>query len=72
MTSAQIPLKQRIRQARRDAGLTQKMLADRLDVTDRAIQAWESGETEPRLTIRPLLAAATGKPLAFFRDEVAA
>ena len=39
----------RLRKARRDiADLSQQEMADRLDVTQRALASWESGRTAPR------------------------
>ncbi len=61
------PLADRIRRARRDAGLTQQALADRLGVSLRAVQAWEAG-AEPQLAKRAALARVTGKPIAYFAD----
>lgn len=36
---------------REKAGLTQRRLAEALDVTNNTISAWETGRHEPRLTI---------------------
>ena len=46
-----------IAQARRDAGMTQQMLADRLHVTDKAVSKWERGLCFPDLTLIEPLAA---------------
>lgn len=63
-----VPLKARVRQARRDAAMTQSELAYEMGVTVRAVQAWELGESEPALSRRRRLARVTGKPLEWFND----
>ncbi len=62
-TSAEIG--HRIAQARKEAGLTQQELADRLLVTRRSVQGYESGAVVPyrRLTA---LAEALGRSAAWF------
>lgn len=49
-----------IAQARREAGLTQKNLADQLHVTDKAVSKWERGLCYPDLTLMEDLASALG------------
>lgn len=41
----------RIRQSRKECGLTQEVLADRLNVTRRPIGEWEKGNTLPELSL---------------------
>ena len=36
-----------IAQRRRDVGLTQMQLAEKLDITDRAVSKWETGRSLP-------------------------
>jgi len=36
-----------IKEIRKKLGLTQKKFAEKLDVSDRTIRAWESGEKSP-------------------------
>lgn len=45
---------------RRETGLTQQMLADRLHVTDKAVSKWERGLSYPDLTLLESLAEALG------------
>ena len=45
---------------RRDLGLTQQMLADRLHITDKAVSKWERGLSYPDLTMLEPLAEALG------------
>ena len=52
-----------IAQARKEAELTQKELADQLHVTDKAVSKWERGLSYPDLTLMENLAAALGLTL---------
>ncbi len=45
---------------RKEAGMTQKQLADRLHVTDRAVSKWERGLSYPDVTLMEPLAAVLG------------
>ncbi len=47
----QIKIGRFIAQCRKDAGLTQMQLAERLGVTDRAVSKWENGRTMPDSSI---------------------
>lgn len=58
----------RIRQARREAGLSQKELARRIGTDRRRVLRWERGEEMPRRRYRTLIAEATGQPPDFL-DE---
>ena len=43
---------ERIKDARKSAGLTQLKLAEMFNYTDRAVSKWESGETLPDVEFR--------------------
>ena len=45
---------------RRVAGMTQKQVADRLHVTDRAVSKWERGLSYPDVTLMEPLAVVLG------------
>lgn len=45
---------------RKEAGMTQKQVADRLHVTDRAVSKWERGLSYPDVTLMEPLAAVLG------------
>lgn len=45
------PVGERIRQARRNLGMTQKELGDAIGVTDRTVISWEKGEFRPDVTV---------------------
>jgi transcriptional regulator with XRE-family HTH domain len=59
-------LASRIRQSRKEIGLSQNELARELNLAPRTIQTWELGEAEPRGEHFRRLALKTGKPLAWF------
>ena len=52
-----------IAQLRKEQGLTQKELADRLSVTDKAVSKWETGKGFPDLKLLEPLARALGVSL---------
>jgi transcriptional regulator with XRE-family HTH domain len=61
-----------IRELRRDAGLSQQELADRLGTTQPAVSRWERGHDEPRLARFNDILRACGRraELAIERDDV--
>ena len=50
----------RLQNARRDARLTQRAVADKLEVTPQTIRNWESGRHEPPQRLRPTIADLYG------------
>ncbi len=52
-----------VAQLRRELGLTQKELADRLNVTDKAVSKWETGKGFPDVKLLEPLAQALGVSL---------
>lgn len=63
---------QRIRESRRQLGLTQAGLAERLGVTQPAVAQWEKGDTSPNPAVQRLLAEKLGTTRAFLFGEAAA
>jgi transcriptional regulator with XRE-family HTH domain len=59
-------MKNRIREARMDAGFTQAELVRRLGIKRASISQWESGLTQPSTENLNQVAAATKKPITFF------
>ena len=49
-----------IAECRKELGLTQKELADKLGVTDKAVSRWENGKTLPDYTVLDSLCKALG------------
>ena len=59
----------RLRKAR---GMTQKQLADALDISDRSVSKWETGETEPDISTLCRMAEIYAIPPAEFLREAGA
>jgi DNA-binding XRE family transcriptional regulator len=57
-----------IQDARRKAGLTQEQLAARVYVTRQAVSRWETGESEPGIDMRKLLASVLNVSVASLLD----
>ncbi len=55
-------------QLREQRGMTQQDLADKLYVTRQAISRWETGETEPGIDMRKLIASALDVPVIQLLD----
>lgn len=53
-----------IRRLRRELGLTQLQLADRLGVSDKAVSKWERGLGSPEVSTLPRLSQVLGVDLA--------
>ena len=53
-------LNERIKQLRKDKGLTQTQLADLLGVTDKAVSKWEVGEANPDISLLAKIAEIFG------------
>jgi transcriptional regulator with XRE-family HTH domain len=62
----------RIAEARKKNGMTQKELAELLDVTDKAVSKWECGKGFPEITLLPKLSRILGiKPEDLLSDRTA-
>lgn len=60
----------RIREARKQARLSQKNLADSLGVSDKTVSSWEVGRAEPSLDTLFKIGEETNRPIDFFlKDE---
>lgn len=49
-----------IAQLRKEAGITQKQLAEKLNVSDKTVSHWERGESAPDISLVPVLADVFG------------
>lgn len=58
--------RERIRRARKQAGLTQAALGERIGKSADTIRGYESGRIHPPLTVLERIAEVTGKPLDWF------
>ena len=59
-------MKDKIRRARKEAGFTQKGLAEILGCGQLQITRWETGKTTPHPNTLAKIAEATGKPINWF------
>ncbi|MBI4130192.1 helix-turn-helix transcriptional regulator [Candidatus Roizmanbacteria bacterium] len=59
----------KIRYARRNKDLSQKVLGKLLGVTEMAISAYETGRAIPPLPTLKKISTITGFPLAYFTEE---
>jgi transcriptional regulator with XRE-family HTH domain len=59
----------KIRLAMVEAGLTQKTLGEKLNVTGQAISRWITGLGEPTIPSLEKIAKATNKPISYFFDD---
>ncbi|MDY5669196.1 MAG: helix-turn-helix transcriptional regulator [Bacilli bacterium] len=55
----------RIKLKRKELGLTQAELGEKLNITDRAVSKWEQGEGDPNLSIIPNIAKVLGVSLDY-------
>lgn len=68
--NAAMDLKTRIYSARKDAGLSQAELADRVGKSRGAVAQWESGDVRPRHSTIVEIAKATNKPLSWLENGI--
>ena len=59
----------KIRQARRDAGMSQSVIAEQLGVTFQQVQKYEKGVNRVPPARLLAISKATGKPTTFFLEE---
>ena len=59
-------MRERLKQARREAGLTQDGLADAIGITRTQVARWEAGKAEPYTSTLAKIAEATGRPVRWF------
>jgi len=64
-----ILLSARIRNARKDANLSQIELANLVGISDKAISSYEVSRATPPLDVLKKIAAVTGKQMSFFFDQ---
>lgn len=64
-----LTLGQKIRYARRSIGLSQKQLGGLLQLSDKAVSAYEVGRAVPPLDTLKEISKHTTKPMSFFLEE---
>jgi transcriptional regulator with XRE-family HTH domain len=62
-------LGEKIRYARNESGLSQKELATKLQLSDKAISAYEVGRAQPSVEILRDIGQATGRNVKYFIDD---
>lgn len=62
-------ISKKIRQARVEAALSQKELADALKLSDRTVSAYEKGRAMPPLDTLQVISNLTHKSINYFLDE---
>lgn len=60
---------QNIKRARKAAKLTQQQLADRVHITTRSLQWYESGDRQPPSAVLYNIAEATGQSMDWFYSD---
>ena len=64
-------LAEKIRQARKEAGMSQGDLARAIGASKRSVSYWETTDREPDFVQMTRIARATGKSLDFFAEALA-
>lgn len=59
-----------ILQRRKELGMTQKQLAERLNVTDRSVSRWERGVNLPDVETLKTIASVLDVPISYFYEDV--
>lgn len=62
-------LAQKIKYARKESGLSQKELASQIQLSDKAVSAYEVGRAQPGVEVLRDIGQATGRPVTYFIDE---
>ncbi|MDR1245011.1 MAG: helix-turn-helix domain-containing protein [Endomicrobium sp.] len=62
-------IKEKVKQAIKEAGLTQSELGKKLNITHPLVNNWVTGRRNPSLKSLKKIASATGKPLNYFLDN---
>lgn len=60
---------EKIKRARTAAGLSQKDLAGRLQLSDKAVSSYEVGRAQPSIEVLKEISSLTEQPLVYFLDE---
>jgi len=65
-----LTLGQRVKFARKEAGLSQKDLAAKLKITDKAVSTYEVGRANPSFEMMKQISKITQKPINYFDEDV--
>lgn len=61
---------QRLKLARKEAGLSQKDLGEQLEITDKAVSTYEVGRAHPSFEMMKQISKITQKPIHYFDVDV--
>jgi transcriptional regulator with XRE-family HTH domain len=64
-----LSLGDKIRNARTTAKLSQKELGEKIELTDKAVSAYEVGRAQPSVEVLRDIGTATGRPVTYFIDD---
>lgn len=64
-----VDISKRIRQARKEAHLSQSELAGAIGVSDKSVSAYEKGRALPSINKLKKIAASTNQSVSFFTEE---
>jgi transcriptional regulator with XRE-family HTH domain len=64
-----LSLGDKIRHARTEAKLSQKELGKKIELTDKAVSAYEVGRAQPSVEVLRDIGIATGRPVTYFIDD---
>jgi transcriptional regulator with XRE-family HTH domain len=64
-----IHIAEKIKRARKEAGLSQKDLALVLELSDKAVSSYEVGRATPSIQVLREISKVTYKPVGYFIDE---
>lgn len=59
----------KLRQARAEAGFSQKEIGEAIGLSDKAVSTYETGSVEPSLENLNIIAKLTNKPISYFFEE---
>lgn len=62
-------LGEKLKQARKEAGYSQKELASVLKLSDKAVSSYEVGRAEPNLETLQAISQVTYKPVSYFLED---
>ena|SRR5690606_22756775 len=65
-----LTLGQRLKLARKEAGFSQKDLANKLQITDKAVSTYEVGRAHPSFEMMKKISQLTNKSISYFDENI--
>lgn len=69
MSNSKSPLAQRLKQARKSLGYSQREMGEALQLSDKAVSAYEVGRAVPSIETLKHISKLTHRPVSYFLDE---